>query len=29
VSDGITIALDVMGGDRAPAMVLRGADIAL
>jgi phosphate acyltransferase len=29
VSDGITIALDVMGGDRAPDMVLRGADIAL
>jgi glycerol-3-phosphate acyltransferase PlsX len=29
VSDGITIALDAMGGDHAPAMVLRGADIAL
>jgi phosphate acyltransferase len=29
VSDSITIALDAMGGDRAPAMVLRGADIAL
>src|SRR5436190_19817030 len=29
VSDGITIALDAMGGDRAPAMVLKGADIAL
>jgi glycerol-3-phosphate acyltransferase PlsX len=29
VSDGITIALDAMGGDRAPAIVLRGADIAL
>jgi glycerol-3-phosphate acyltransferase PlsX len=29
VSDGITIALDAMGGDRAPAMVVRGADIAL
>jgi len=29
VSDRITIALDAMGGDRAPAMVLRGADIAL
>jgi phosphate acyltransferase len=29
VSDGITIALDAMGGDRAPAMVLRGAAIAL
>ena len=25
----ITLALDAMGGDRAPAMVLRGADIAL
>jgi phosphate acyltransferase len=32
VSDGgasVTIALDAMGGDRAPAMVLNGADIAL
>ncbi len=29
MSDSITIALDAMGGDRAPAMVLRGADIAL
>ncbi|HTV88732.1 MAG TPA: phosphate acyltransferase PlsX [Stellaceae bacterium] len=29
MSDGITIALDAMGGDRAPAMVLKGADIAL
>ena len=29
MSDGVTIALDAMGGDRAPAMVLRGADIAL
>jgi phosphate acyltransferase len=29
VSDSITIALDAMGGDRAPAMVLRGANIAL
>ena len=29
MSDGTTIALDVMGGDRAPAMVLRGAEIAL
>jgi phosphate acyltransferase len=29
VSDSITIAIDAMGGDRAPAMVLRGADIAL
>lgn len=29
MSGGITIALDVMGGDRAPDMVLRGADIAL
>ncbi len=25
----VTIALDAMGGDRAPAMVLRGAEIAL
>jgi len=29
MSDSITIAIDAMGGDRAPAMVLRGADIAL
>jgi len=29
VADGITIALDAMGGDRAPAMVLSGADLAL
>ena len=29
MSDGITIALDAMGGDRAPAMVVKGADIAL
>jgi glycerol-3-phosphate acyltransferase PlsX len=29
VGDGITIALDAMGGDRAPAVVLSGADIAL
>mgnify|MGYP001160722863 CR=1 FL=1 len=29
MSESITIGLDVMGGDRAPAMVLRGADIAL
>ena len=29
MSDRITLALDAMGGDRAPAMVLRGADIAL
>ena len=29
MSDSITIALDAMGGDRAPAMVLKGADIAL
>jgi phosphate acyltransferase len=28
-SDTVTIALDAMGGDRAPAMVLKGADIAL
>jgi glycerol-3-phosphate acyltransferase PlsX len=26
---GVTIALDAMGGERAPAVVLRGADIAL
>jgi phosphate acyltransferase len=29
VSDGITIALDAMGGDRAPDIVLKGAEIAL
>jgi glycerol-3-phosphate acyltransferase PlsX len=29
VSDEIRIALDAMGGDRAPAMVLQGADLAL
>jgi glycerol-3-phosphate acyltransferase PlsX len=29
VNDSITIAIDTMGGDRAPAMVLKGADIAL
>ncbi len=29
MSDSITIALDTMGGDRAPAMVLKGAEIAL
>jgi phosphate acyltransferase len=29
VNRAVTIALDAMGGDRAPAMVLRGADIAL
>jgi glycerol-3-phosphate acyltransferase PlsX len=29
VTDSITIALDAMGGDRAPAMVLNGADLAL
>ncbi len=29
MSDSVTIAIDAMGGDRAPAMVLRGADIAL
>jgi len=29
VSESITIALDAMGGDRAPAMVVKGADIAL
>jgi glycerol-3-phosphate acyltransferase PlsX len=29
VSGPITIALDAMGGDRAPEIVLRGADIAL
>jgi len=29
VSDSITIALDAMGGDGAPGIVLRGAEIAL
>ena len=29
MSDTITIALDAMGGDRAPAIVLKGAEIAL
>jgi phosphate acyltransferase len=29
VSEEITIALDAMGGDRAPGMVVRGAEIAL
>ena len=29
MSRGITIALDAMGGDAAPGIVLRGADIAL
>ena len=29
MSDRITVAIDAMGGDRAPAMVLQGADIAL
>ena len=29
MSGSITIALDAMGGDRAPEIVLRGADIAL
>ena len=29
MNGGITIAVDAMGGDRAPAMVLHGADIAL
>src|SRR6201987_5200761 len=29
VSDGITIALDAMGGDRAPGIVVKGAEIAL
>ena len=29
MNGGITIALDAMGGDHAPAMVLTGADIAL
>lgn len=29
MSDGLTIALDAMGGDKAPDMVVRGADLAL
>lgn len=29
MSDGVTIALDAMGGDHAPRMVVKGADIAL
>lgn len=29
MSEGITIALDAMGGDRAPGMVVSGAEIAL
>lgn len=29
MSDGLTIALDAMGGDKAPDMVVHGADIAL
>src|SRR5262245_37375519 len=29
MNDGITIALDAMGGDGAPAIVLKGAEIAL
>ena len=29
MSDKVTIAIDAMGGDRAPAMVVKGADIAL
>ena len=29
MSDTITIALDAMGGDRAPGIVLKGAEIAL
>ncbi len=29
MSKGLTIALDAMGGDKAPEMVIRGADIAL
>ena len=29
MSDQVTIALDAMGGDRAPDMVLKGASIAL
>ncbi len=29
MADRVTIALDAMGGDRAPTVVLRGADLAL
>ena len=29
MSDTVTLAIDAMGGDRAPSMVLRGADMAL
>ena len=29
MTDGPVIALDAMGGDAAPDMVLRGADLAL
>ena len=29
MNDTITIAIDAMGGDRAPGMVLKGAEIAL
>ena len=29
MSDQVTIAIDAMGGDRAPAMVVKGVDIAL
>ena len=29
MSDSVTIALDAMGGDRAPAIVLHGAELAL
>ena len=29
MSDTITIAIDAMGGDRAPGIVLKGAEIAL
>ena len=29
MSDSITIAIDAMGGDRAPGIVLKGVEIAL
>ena len=29
MTSGLTIALDAMGGDKAPDMVVRGADLAL
>ena len=29
MSEGVTIALDAMGGDHAPGMVVKGAEIAL